>query len=163
MDINTVFSFLGACGSITMSYFGWRNLTKNKPKVTAQIRDLTYADHRGHKDEALQKRGFCLLTVSISPSTDDYNFSSIEIPHCQISSPILAFDGSFVKPSEERMKYGSIPFNMTAYANDSGIVFSLLIKPDAKEEADLKLVMRGHLLSSIRVPFHYQKTHYFGE
>lgn len=61
------------------------------------------------------------------------------------------------------MKYGSIPFNMTAYANDSGIVFSLLIKPDAKEEANLQLIMRGHLLSSIRVPFHYQKTLYIGE
>ena len=105
MDINTVFSFLGAFGSIAMSYFGWRNLTKNKPKVTAQTHDLTYADHRGHKDEKLQKQGFCLLIVSITPSTDDYSFSSIEIPHCQISSPILAFDGSFAKQSEDRMTH----------------------------------------------------------
>lgn len=61
------------------------------------------------------------------------------------------------------MTHGSVPFKATARANDSGFAFSLLIKPDAQEEANLVLIIRGPFFSSIRVPFCYKKTHYIGE
>ena len=61
------------------------------------------------------------------------------------------------------MTHASVPFNLTMHPGDSPISFDLLIKPDAEEKADLVLVMRGPLFTSVRVPFQYQKTHYIGE
>ena len=161
--IVAICGFLTAVFTFAMAYFQWCNLTRNKPAVSAHTRDLPYAAHRGHREEGLQKQGFCCLDVSVTPTSEDYTYKSIEIPHCQITSPILNFDGTLAKQSEGRMTHGSVPFKATARANDSGFAFSLLIKPDAQEEANLVLIIRGPFFSSIRVPFCYKKTHYIGE
>ena len=156
-------SFLTAVFTFAMAYFGWRSFTRNTPSVSVYVKDLPYANQRGYQDEALQKQGFCYLDVWIRPTTDDYSFHSIVIPHCQIPYQILNFDGSFANQSADKMTHASVPFNLTMHPGDSPISFDLLIKPDAEEKADLVLIMRGPLFTSVRVPFQYQKTLYIGE
>lgn len=161
--IVAICGFLTAVFTFAMAYFGWRSFTRNKPSVSISVRDLPNAHKLGHQDAELQKQGFCKLELWIRPTTDDYTFHSIEIPHCQIPCQILNFDGSFANQSADKMTHTSVPFNLTMHPGDSPISFDLLIKPDAEEKADLVLVMRGPLFTSVRVPFQYQKTHYIGE
>lgn len=155
--------FLTAVFTFAMSYFQWCDLVRHIPEVTAFTTDLYYATHRGHEHEALQKQGFCKLVVSVKASNCDYRFKSVKIPHCQIPCKILNQDGSWSDQPSDRMTHKSVPFDKTVYGNRTELRFEMLIKPDAKEEADLELIIKGSFFTRIRVPFHYKKTHYFGE
>ena len=163
IDLNTSATVIAAISTTVMAYFSWLTLTRNKPIVSVSVHDLPHADIRGHKDEALQKQGFCLLKVSIQPTTNDFRFSSLQIPNCKVASEVMDEVGSFARQSSDRMTRSAVAFPYTAYANQAGISFTLLIKPDAQEQATLNLILKGHLFSKIYVPFRYVKTHYIGE
>lgn len=163
IDLNTIATVIAAISTTVMAYFSWLTLTRNKPIVSVSVQVLPHADIRGHEEEALQRQGFCLLKISIQPTNNDFHFSSIRIPNCQIASDVMNVDGSFADQSPDRMTRSAVPFPYTAYANQAGIIFTLLIKPDAPEEANLNLILKGQLFSRISAPFRYVKTHYFGE
>ena len=162
-DLNTFATIIAAISTTVMAYFSWLTLTRNKPIVSVSATDLPYANVRGHEEEALQRKGFCLLKISIQPANNDFHFSSIRIPNCQVASEVLNEVGCLTKQSPDRMTRSAVQFPYTAHANQAGIIFTLLIKPDAPEQANLKLILKGQLFSRISVPFRYVKTHYFGE
>lgn len=163
IDLNTIATVIAAISTTVMAYFSWLTLTRNKPIVSVSVQDLPHADIRGHEEETLQRQGFCLLKISIQPTNNDFHFSSLQIMNCQVASEVLDEVGSFADQSPDRMTRSAVPFPYTAYADQAGISFTLLIKPDAPEQANLNLILNGQLFSRISAPFRYVKTHYFGE
>jgi hypothetical protein len=172
MDIFNVITAIAttatAIAGIAATVITYRQLLDKKPVLRAAVGDIPNSNRRDCPErEKLQEEGFYILRLYLEAAPQNWDVLAVSINGAKIPNEITSKSGHWLAnrlPDKHQITLcqGKVQtHNWKIIQGDTNSYWDFLIKPDDSEKGLLTMTLYGHLWSRVKVPFSYQKTHFW--